>query len=328
MFRTRITEMLGIDYPILQGGMQWLARAELVSAVSNAGGLGFLTAVSFSTAEELRQEIRRTRDMTDKPFGVNVSMLPVMIPGDITSAYIDVACEEGIPVVETAGRNPEPFVAKLKSAGVKLIHKVPAVRFAKKAEAIGADAVSIVGFECGGHPGMDDVTSLILTPKAARTLGIPVIAAGGFCDGHGLIAALALGAEAVLMGTRFMASKESPMHENFKEWMVEAQETDTMVVERSIRNAARVIRNEAGKTVERMEAEGASLEELLPVIAGRVGREAYLSGDVDRGTIACGQAVGLIHEIKSCKQIIDDIIAEAKAILARLNRVAGMDQPR
>lgn len=323
MFRTRITEMFGIDYPILQGGMQWLARAELVSAVSNAGGLGFLTAVSCSTAEELRQEIRRTRDMTDKPFGVNVSMLPVMVPGDLTSSYIDVVCEEGIPVMETAGRNPEPFVAQLKSAGVKLIHKVPAVRFAKKAEAIGADAVTIVGFECGGHPGMDDVTSLIVTPKTAKSLGIPVIAAGGFCDGRGLIAALALGAEAILMGTRFMASKESPMHENFKEWMVAAQETDTMVVERSIRNAARVIRNDAAKTVERMEAEGATLEELLPIISGRAGREAYLSGDVDCGTIACGQAVGLIHEIRSCKEIIDEIVTEAEAVLARLNRAAG-----
>lgn len=321
MLKTRITEMLGIEYPILQGGMQWLARAELVSAVSNAGGLGFITAGSFSTAEELREEVRKTKSLTDKPFGVNVSMLPMMLPGDITEGYIDVVCDEGVKVVETAGRNPEPYVAKLHGAGVKLIHKVPAVRFAKKAESIGADAVTVVGFECGGHPGMDDVPSLIVAPKAARELNVPVIAAGGFCDGGGLVAALALGAEAVLMGTRFMASKESPMHENFKQWMVGAQETDTMIVERSIRNAARIIRNDAGRTVEKLESEGAALDELLPVISGKVGREAYLSGDVQRGTIACGQVVGRINEIKSCQEIINDMVAEAKSILGRLHGV-------
>lgn len=318
MLKTRITEMLGIEYPVLQGGMQWLARAELVAAVSNAGGLGFITAVSFSHPEELRAEIRRTRELTDKPFGVNVSMLPVMMPGDVTEAYIDVVCEEGIPVIETAGRNPEQYVPKLKAAGVKLFHKVPAVRFAKKAEAIGADAVIIVGFECGGHPGMDDVPSLILVPKAADELNVPVIAAGGFCDGRGLVAALALGAEAVLMGTRFMACRESPMHDNFKQWMVAAQETDTMVIERSIRNAARVIRNEAAMTVARMESEGATLQDLLPVISGKVGLDAYLSGDVQRGTIACGQVVGRIREIKSAADIIADIVAEARSTVARL----------
>jgi nitronate monooxygenase len=320
MFKTRITEMLGIQHPILQGGMQWLAKAELVAAVSNAGGLGFITAVSFSTPDELRAEIRKTRAMTDKPFGVNISMLPVFMPGDLTEIYMDVACEEGIPVLETAGRNPEPYIAKLKSAGVKLIHKVPAVRFAKKAESVGVDAVTVVGFECGGHPGMDDVPSLIVLPKAAQALSIPVIAAGGFCDGRSLVAALSLGAEAILMGTRFMASAESPMHDNFKQWMVEAQETDTMIVERSIRNAARIMKNEAAQTVARMEAEGAGLSELLPVIAGKVGLEAYLSGDIQRGTIACGQVVGRIHEIKSVREIMDDIIAEAEAVVARLER--------
>lgn len=323
MFKTRITEMLGIQHPILQGGMQWLAKAELVSAVANAGCMGFITAVSCANAKELREEIHKTRDMTDKPFGVNVSMLPIMMPGDMTDAFFDVVCEEGIPVVETAGRNPEPYVPKLKSAGVKLIHKVPAVRFAHKAESIGADAVIVVGFECGGHPGMDDVPSLIVLPKAAQELNVPVIAAGGFCDGRSLVAALSLGAEAILMGTRFMAAAESPMHENFKRWMVEAQETDTMVVERSIKNAARIMKNEAAKTVARMESEGATLQDLLPVIAGRVGREAYLSGDVDLGTIACGQVVGRIHEIKTVQGIVDDIIAEAKTVIGKLNAIAG-----
>lgn len=323
MFKTRITEMLGIQYPILQGGMQWLAKAELVSAVSNAGGMGFITAVSFASVQELRDEINKTRDMTDRPFGVNISMLPVLMPGDLTEAFVDLVCEEGIPVIETAGRNPEPYVAKLKSAGVKLFHKVPAVRFARKAESVGVDAVIVVGFECGGHPGLDDVPSLIVLPKTVEEVNIPVIAAGGFCDGRSLLAALALGAEAVLMGTRFMASVESPMHENFKRWMVEAQETDTMVVERSIRNAARIMKNEAAMTVARMESEGATLEDLLPVIAGRVGREAYLSGDIDRGAIACGQVVGRITSLMSAGEIIEDMIQGAQVILERLNRLSG-----
>ena len=323
MFKTRITEMLGIEHPILQGGMQWLAKAELVSAVANAGCMGFITAISFGTIKELRDEIHKTRAMTDKPFGVNISMLPMIMPGDLTEAFFDLVCEEGIPVVETAGRNPEPYVAKLKSAAVKLIHKVPAVRFAHKAESIGADAVTVVGFECGGHPGMDDVPSLIVLPKAAQELNIPVIAAGGFCDGRSLVAALALGAEAILMGTRFMAVKESPMHENFKNWMVQAQETETIIVERSIRNAARIMKNDAAKTVERMESEGATLQELLPVIAGRVGLEAYLSGDIELGTIACGQVVGRIHDVKTVQETVDDIISEAKTVIGRLNTLSG-----
>ncbi len=322
MFKTRITEMLGIQRPILQGGMQWLARAELVSAVSNAGGLGFITAVSFASTKELREEIHKTRDMTDRPFGVNVSMLPAIMPGDLTDAFIDLVCEEQIPVIETAGRNPEQYVAKLKSADIKLFHKVPAVRFARKAQNIGADAVIVVGFECGGHPGLDDVPSLIVLPKAADAVDIPVIAAGGFCDGRGLVAALALGAEAVLMGTRFMAVKESPMHDNFKRWMVNAQETDTMVVERSIRNAARIMKNEAAETVARMESEGATLADLLPVISGKVGREAYLSGDINLGTIACGQVVGRINDVKSVQELMDDILSEGHATLERLQGLA------
>jgi nitronate monooxygenase len=318
MLRTRITEMLGIQYPLLQGGMQWLARAELVSAVSNAGGFGFLTALSCATAQELRDEIHKTRDMTDKPFGVNISMLPVLMPGDLTEAFVDLVCAEGIVAVETAGRNPEPYVPRLKEAGVRLFHKVPAVRYARKAEAVGADAVIVVGFECGGHPGMDDVPSLIVLPKASQELRIPVVAAGGFCDGRSLVAALALGAEAVLMGTRFMATKESPMHDNFKQWMVNAQETDTMIVERSIRNAARIMKNQASRTVARMESEGATLADLLPVIAGKVGREAYLSGDIDMGTIACGQVVGRIAEIKSVQETIEDIMNDARVSIERL----------
>jgi len=320
MLKTRITELLGIEYPILQGGMQWLARAELVSAVSNAGGLGFITALSFDKTDDFRDEIKRTRDMTDKPFGVNISMLPMMTSTDMTQRLTDIVCEEGVPVVETAGRSPEPIVPKLKSAGVKLIHKVPAVRFAKKAQSVGADAVVLVGFECGGHPGLDDVSGIIIVPKAAQELDIPVIAAGGYCDGRSLVAALALGAEGVLMGTRFMACRESPIHDNFKEWLVNAQETDTVVVERSIKNAARIMKNDAAQTVMDLEAKGATLQELLPVIAGKFGRDAYLSGDIQGATIACGQVVGRINEIKSAKAIIDEMVAEAHQIITeRLN---------
>jgi len=318
MIKTRITEMLGIEYPIIQGGMQWLACAELASAVSNAGGLGIVTALSFLSLDEIRQEIRRMRDMTDKPFGLNISMLPIFSPGEMTYKIVDLLVEERVPVVETAGRSPEDFAHRLKEGGVKLIHKVPAVRFAQKAERIGADAVTVVGFECAGHPGMDDVPSLILAPKAAESVSIPVIAAGGFCDGKGLVAALAMGAEAILMGTRFMASKEAPMHENCKKWMLGATERDTRIVERSIRNPCRVIVNEASDKVVELEARGTTLEELLPIISGKGGRAAYQSGDLNAGIIACGQVVGRIHEIKSCAEIIQDIVQEAQSIAGRL----------
>ena len=321
MFKTRITEMLGIEYPIIQGGMQWLSKAELASAVSEAGGLGLITAASFPDPAELRDEIQKARSLTQKPFGVNVSMLPVLMEGDITKRYIEVIVDEKVPVVETSGRNPEPLVPALKEGGVKLIHKVPAVRFARKAESVGADAVTIVGFECGGHPGMDDVTSMILIPRAAESLNIPVIAGGGIADARGLVAALSLGAEAVVMGTRFLATKECPAHANFKEWLVEAQETDTMMIERSIRNAVRVMKNETARKVLEMEEQGATLDELIVYISGKVGQQAWLSGDLDGATIACGQNVGLIHEVLTVKELIDGIVKGAREIVSRLNRV-------
>lgn len=321
MFKTRITEMLGIEYPIIQGGMQWLSVAELVSAVSEAGGLGLITAASFPDPEDLRDEIQKTKTLTQKPFGVNISMLPVLMEGDITKRYVKVIVEENIPVVETSGRNPEPLIPALKEGGVKIFHKVPAVRFARKAESVGADAVTIVGFECGGHPGMDDVTSMILIPRAAENLDIPVIAGGGIADSRGFMAALALGAEAVVMGTRFLATKECPAHANFKEWLVEAQETDTMMIERSIRNAVRVIRNETAEKVLEMEEKGATLDELIVYISGKVNREAWMSGDLDGATIACGQNVGLIHDVKTVKEVIDDIVNGAREIAGRLNGI-------
>jgi NAD(P)H-dependent flavin oxidoreductase YrpB (nitropropane dioxygenase family) len=319
MFRTRLTQILGIKYPIVQGGLQWLATAQLASAVSEAGGLGIISSLSFPDHKSLRNEIRLMKEKTQKPFAVNLSMLPELTKGDRTLEILQVILEEKVPVVETSGRSPEPFIQKLKGEGIKLIHKVPSVRFAQKAEAIGADAVTIVGFECGGHPGMDDVTSLVLIPKAAESVKIPIIAGGGIADGRGFLAALALGAEGVVMGTRFVATQECPAHPRIKEWFIKARETDTMLIQRSIKNAARVMRNQAAETTLALEEKGTSLEELLTVISGQMSRKAYDEGDLSGAVIACGQCVGLIHEIKSVKEVIDDIVQGAQSILQKMN---------
>jgi len=319
MFETRLTKLLGIKHPIIQGGLQWLATAQLASAVSEAGGLGIISSLSFPDQDSLRKEIRRIREMTKNPFGVNLPMLPELTKDDRTEEVLEILLEEGVPVVETAGRSPEPFIQRIKSGGIKLIHKVPSARFAKKAESIGADAVTIVGFECGGHPGMDDVTSLVLIPTVASSLRIPVIAGGGIADARGFLAALALGADGVLMGTRFVATQECPAHPKIKEWLVKARETDTMVIQRSIRNAARTIKNKAAEKALAMEERGASLEELLTVISGRIGQKALLEGDLEGAIIACGQCVGLIHEVKSVKEVIEEMIQGAQTILKNLN---------
>jgi nitronate monooxygenase len=303
--------------------MQWLSKAELAAAVSEAGGLGLMTAASFPDPEELRDEIKKARTLTKKPIGINISMLPILMEGDITKRYVDIVVEEKIPVVETSGRSPEALIPALKEGGVKIIHKVPAVRFARKAESVGADAVTIVGFECGGHPGMDDVTSMVLIPRAAESINIPIVAGGGIADGRGLMAALSLGADAVVMGTRFLATKECPAHDNFKEWLVEAQETDTMMIERSIRNAVRVMRNETAEKVLDMEEKGATLDELIVYISGKVGKEAWMSGNLDGATIACGQNVGLIHEVKTVKEVIDGIITDARKIAKKLSAIVS-----
>jgi NAD(P)H-dependent flavin oxidoreductase YrpB (nitropropane dioxygenase family) len=319
MFVTRLTQMLGIKYPIIQGGLQWLAKAQLASAVSEAGGLGIISSLSFPDRDSLRKEIHRMKEKTKKPLGVNLSMLPQLTKGDRTLEILRVIVEEKVPVVETSGRSPEPFVQKLRSEGIKLIHKVPSVRFAQKAESIGADAVTIVGFECGGHPGMDDVTSMILIPKASESIKIPIIAGGGIADGRGFLAALALGAEGVVMGTRFVATQECPAHPRVKEWFVKARETDTMIIQRSIKNAARVMRNQAAETTLAMEQRGATLDELLTTISGQTSQKAYEEGDLSGAIVASGQCVGLIHEIKSVKEVIKDMIEEAQSILQKLN---------
>jgi nitronate monooxygenase len=317
MFKTRVTELFDIEYPIIQGGMLWVSHPELVAAVSNAGGLGILSAFTFPSPEELAVAIRKTRSLTDKPFGVNVPLLPALRPVNL-DAYFDVIIEEGVKIVETAGRSPEPYMEKLKKAGVKVMHKCTATRFARTVERVGCDAVIIDGFECAGHPGEEDVTSLILIPLTVDTVSIPVIAAGGFGDARGFVAALALGAEGVLMGTRFMATQESPVHPNVKELMMKATERDTMLVQRSLRNTARVLRNSVAEQVAEMEKRGAQLEELAPLISGLKEKEVFETGDLERGLIHCGEVVGLIRNIPTVKQVIDEITNGAMEIRRRL----------
>ncbi|MBI2846591.1 MAG: nitronate monooxygenase [Chloroflexi bacterium] len=318
LFKTRVTELLGIEYPIIQGGMLWLSRAGLVAAVSNAGGLGVLTSSHFPTKEELRQEIRKTRDLTNKPFGVNINLFPTTRPVN-TDEYIDVLIEEGVRIVETSGRSPEPYMARLKSAGVKVIHKVPGVRFARTAERVGVDAVAIVGFECGGHPGLEDVTSLVLIPLTTDAVKVPVIAGGGFADARGFVAARALGAEGVLMGTRFMLTRECWAHPRVKERLLEAKENETVILGRSIRDNARALLNEQAKKALELEAKGATLEELLPVISGLGEKKVYETGDLEAGVLHCGQIVGLINDVVSVKEVIDGIVQGALAIQKRLS---------
>jgi NAD(P)H-dependent flavin oxidoreductase YrpB (nitropropane dioxygenase family) len=317
MFQTRITEMFGIKYPIIQGALLWLSRAELVAAVSNAGGLGTLSALTFPTAEELREEIKKTKSLTDKPFAVNITLLPTIRAVDY-QRHIDTALNEGVKIIEMAGRSPQPYMKQLKEAKVKVIHKVARVKDARAVERLGVDAVTIVGFEAAGHPGMDEVTSLVLVPITVDTVKIPVIAGGGIGDGRGFAAALALGAEGVLMGTRFMASKECPINPKIAQWMVNARETDTLLIERSIKNTARVMKTDFSQMVLELEEKGATLEELLPFIGGDRSKESYTSGDVNDSVIACGQVVGLIDELPSVKEIIDGIISEARIITERL----------
>ena len=314
MLKTRITEMLGIQYPIIQGGMAWLGVAELVAAVSNAGGLGVIGSVSFATPEELRSEIRKTRELTDKPFGVNITMLPAVreLPND---GHVQVAVEEGVPVIETSGRRPDDYVDILKKANIKLIHKVGSVRHARSAERIGCDAVTAVGFEGAGFPLMDDITLWNLVPCMADAVAIPVIAAGGTTDPRQLVAALALGAEAVSMGTRFMVTKESLAHSNIKEALVNAVETDTLMIQRSIKNQTRVLKNEAAAQVLEMEGRGASLEELLTVISGQRGRNALMEGHVDYGTLTCGQGVGLIQSAPTVAEVIESMVKGAESLI-------------
>jgi nitronate monooxygenase len=321
VFKTRVTEELGIDHPVIQGGMMWVSQPELVAAVSEAGGLGVLTALTFETAEGLTDAIARTRALTDRPFGVNMTFLPTLVPKDYGS-LIDVIVGEGIDIVETAGRNPEPWLDRIKAGGARVIHKCTSVRFAKKAESIGCDFVSIDGCECAGHPGEDDVTSLVLIPVTVDAVTIPVIASGGFADARGLVAALALGAEAMNLGTRFVATQEAPAHINVKNWLVEATETDTMFVMRSLRNTERVLRNEVAEKVVELEAGGAGIAELAPLVTGKNGLRMLKDGEIEVGLMPAGQSVGLVHDIPTVRELMDTIMGEAKQITD--DRLGGM----
>ena len=310
--QTRITELFGIRYPIIQGGMMWVGRAEMAAAVSNAGGLGLLTALTQPTPEALAAEIERCRSMTDKPFGVNLTLLPSINPPPYAQ-YLDVIIESGVKILETAGNNPGEHIARAKAAGIKVIHKCVAVRHALSAERLGVDAVSIDGFECAGHPGEDDVPGLVLIPLAARQLQIPVVASGGIADGRGLAAALALGAEGVNMGTRFCATLEAPIHDNIKQALVNASERDTRLIFRTLHNTARVLRNPISEEVVGIEKRGgAQFEDIRHLVAGARGRAALEQGMPDAGIVTAGQCVGLISDVPSCQELIERMVEECR----------------
>ncbi len=316
--KTRITELFGIEHPIIQGGMHFVGFAEMAAAVSNAGGLGIITGLTQRTPEDLAKEIARCRDMTDKPFGVNLTFLPGLATPDYPG-YVKAIIDGGVKAVETAGNNPVKWLPALKEAGIKVIHKCTAVRHSLKAESIGCDAVSVDGFECGGHPGEDDVPNWILLPRAAEELKIPFVASGGVANGKQLVAALALGAEGVNMGTRFIATKEAPVHENVKQAILNATELDTRLVMRPLRNTERVLTNPAVERLLAKEKElGANIkfEDIIAEVAG-VYPKIMMDGDMDAGAWSCGMVVGLIHDIPTCQELIDTIMAEAEAIIRK-----------
>ncbi|MBT8451315.1 MAG: nitronate monooxygenase family protein [Deltaproteobacteria bacterium] len=314
--KTRITELFGIEHPIIQGGMHYVGFAELASAVSNAGGLGIITGLTQKTPKDLANEIAKCRDMTDKPFGVNLTFLPTVMSPDYPG-YIKAILEGGVRIVETAGRNPQPYLPALHQAGVKVIHKCTSVRHALKAETIGCDAVSVDGFECGGHPGEDDIPNMILLPRAAEELKIPFVSSGGMADARSLVASLAMGAEGMNMGTRFIATKEAPVHENVKQAIIAASELDTRLVMRPLRNTERVMNNAAVERLLEKEKElGVDLkfEDIIEEVAGVYPR-IMMEGDMDAGAWSCGMVAGLIHDIPTCKELIDRIMREAEALI-------------
>lgn len=314
--KTRITELLGIQHPIIQGGMHFVGLAELAAAVSNAGGLGIITGLTQGTPQKLAREIARCRDMTDKSFGVNITFLPSLTPPDYPGLFQTII-DGGVTVVETAGNNPAQWLPMLKDAGIKVIHKCTAVRHALKAQAIGCDAVSVDGFECGGHPGEDDIPNFILLPRAADELSIPFVASGGMADGRSLVAALALGADGINMGTRFLATQEAPVHINVKQAIVAASELDTRLVMRPLRNTERVLNNPAvERLLQKEKALGAALkfEDIAEEVAGVYPR-IMQGGDMDVGAWSCGMVAGLIHDIPTVQELIDNIMAEAGSII-------------
>jgi nitronate monooxygenase len=321
MIRTRFTEMFGVEHPIVQGGMQWVGRAELTSAVANAGALGFLTALTQPTPGDLVKEIARCREMTDKPFGVNLTILPTLVPRPYDE-YIDAIISSGIKIVETAGNNPKSFLPEFKAAGVRVIHKCTSVRHGLTAERLGVDCISMDGFECAGHPGEDDIGNLVLLPAAANVIKIPMLASGGFADARGLVAALALGCEGMNMGTRFMATKEAPIHREVKEAIVAGDERSTALILRSLRNTSRVFGNSVAKRTIEMEREGKGISEIGPYVAGAKGRVVYETGDLEHGIWSAGTSMGLIDDIPSCNELVERIVGEAEGLIR--GRLAGM----
>ncbi|WP_428528976.1 NAD(P)H-dependent flavin oxidoreductase [Roseibium sp.] len=321
--KTRITELFGIEHPIIQGGMHYVGFAELAAAVSNAGGLGTITGLTQKTPEALANEIAKCRDLTDKPFAVNLTFLPTVNAPDYPG-YVKAIIQGGVKVVETAGRNPQQVMPYLKDAGIKVIHKCTSVRHSLKAQSIGCDAVSVDGFECGGHPGEDDIPNMILLPRAADELEIPFVSSGGMADARSLVASLAMGAEGMNMGTRFIATKEAPVHQRVKDAIVAASELDTRLVMRPLRNTERVLNNAAvERLLEKEKSLGDDLkfEDIIEEVAG-VYPKIMMDGDMDAGAWSCGMVAGLIDDIPTCKELIDRIMSEADALIRQ--RLEGM----
>ncbi|NCF64243.1 MAG: nitronate monooxygenase [Gammaproteobacteria bacterium] len=325
--KTRITELFGIERPIIQGGMHYVGYAELAAAVSNAGGLGIITALTQPNPEDLAREIERCHDMTDKPFGVNLTFLPAFTMPPYPE-FIDAIISGGVKIVETAGRNPQEHLPRLQEAGVRIIHKCTSVRHALKAETIGCDAVSVDGFECGGHPGEDDIPNMILLPRAAEELSIPFVSSGGMADARSLVASLALGADGMNMGTRFIATREAPVHENVKRALVAATELDTRLIMRPIRNTERVLSNAAVEEVLRIEraraeaGQALEIDDIRHLVAGSENRKVLQQGEMDAGAWSCGMVAGLIHDIPTCQELLDSIMVEAEALISE--RLSGM----
>ncbi|WP_431927958.1 NAD(P)H-dependent flavin oxidoreductase [Amycolatopsis tucumanensis] len=321
MVRTRFCDVFGVEYPIVQGGMQWVGRAELTSAVANAGGLGFLTALTQPTPEDLAKEIARCRELTDKPFGVNLTILPSINPPPYAE-YRDVIVESGVPVVETAGFNPAEHLPAFRAGGVKVLHKCTSVRHAVKAQELGVDGISIDGFECAGHPGEDDIPGLVLIPAAAEKITIPMIASGGFGDARGLVAALALGADGINMGTRFLATAEAPVHDNVKRQLVAATERDTELIFRPLRNTARVASNSVSREVVGILDRGGKFEDVRDLVAGARGRKVFEDGDLELGIWSAGMVQGIINDVPTVAELIERIVTEARELIA--GRLAGV----
>ena len=315
MLKTRITDLFGIEHPVIQGGMQWVGYAELVSAVSNAGALGILTALTQPTPEDLAKEIERTREMTDKPFGVNLTVLPTINPPPYEE-YAQAIVGSGVKIVETAGRSPEPFMELFKEYDVKVIHKCTSVRHALKAQSVGVSAITIDGFECAGHPGEDDIPSLVLLPQAAEALDVPVAGCGGFSDAKSMVAALALGGEAIVMGTRFMATQEAGIHQNVKEKMTEADELSTNLMFRTMHNTARVFKNSVSDQVVEIESTGnATFEDVKDLVAGQRGRVVFEEGDLEHGIWSAGISVARVKDVPTCKEMVSRLVSEAEEII-------------